>query len=208
MIELTDVIDLPQELLLASMIAQFSHPVLTPVLEEVRRFESVLPMFATEVALTRPGQLEVSSRRPLGVVTVLALPSTRIEMYARHLAAALLTGNRVLLSPLSGGQQAVAEAMDRARTGAVRFAGADPLPEPEAAGGPLAMLEHGVFHIDNLRRDDEDAADPRRWLCERYSRFVVEIVAVRASYQPPPKQRAATRHRDPMPVPDLMRCAS
>ncbi|CAN5372599.1 hypothetical protein BH11ACT4_BH11ACT4_05090 [soil metagenome] len=181
---------------LGAMLAEFSHPVFSQVAREVRAFDGALPGLSPRLQLLSVGRLEMSTVQPLGVVTLLALPSTPVVSYVRHLAAALLLGNSVLLAPLDGTQAIIAERMARACPGQVRIAGDDTTPRLVARDDALVILGDDWARIDAGGYRDERAGDiPRNWLCDRYSRQAVTVVSVRPSYVAPGEGgQGAARH--------------
>ncbi|MFC5501443.1 hypothetical protein ACFPJ4_04220 [Lysinimonas soli] len=173
---------------LASLVAQFAHPPLSRAAAELSAFDDVLPEFASRLARVDSTRLEVTETIPIGTVAVLALPTVATELYVRHVAAALLMGNSIVLSPLNGAQDLVAAAVSRVSAERVRIAGEHGSPRLGAPATVLVTIGPDSLRVDGVRETPhrDDAAERLR-LCARYSRVAVDVVTVRSTFVGPPR---------------------
>lgn len=192
---------------LASVLAQFTHPSFGSIARDLGDFEEALPDIASRAELVAPGRLYLQERLPIGMIVALALPTVGAEVYARHITAALVMGNLVLIAPLSEAQCSIADRLDRALPGRVRLANGDSPAPVDLRERLVVTLGPGTHRFDtgeSIAEDDGPAA--RRALCEQYSTPVASMAVVRSSFLP--AGAATTARATPLGAPRRARAAT
>ena len=152
---------------------------------DLQELEDAFSMLSPRLHRSGRGPLSVVTVQPIGVITLLALPSTSLHEYSRHLAIAVAVGNIVVAAPLTAGQAETVAAFTAACPGQVRLAG-EGAPQQSPDEGLLVVLGIAASgSMDGSRGTHIGHDEPAETLRERYSHTVIDTMRVRSSYVAP-----------------------